>query len=521
MENNPVSLYWDEASIGYEAYSVVSTGKDMHGNHWFQAIFPGYGDYKAPVYIWLTALALKILPIGQMAVRVTSVVSGSLSLIVVYFLAKEIFVGKKSNKIALWSMAGASFLPWHIHFSRVGFEANLGLFFIGLALLMLLMGRRKKWLILLSSIFGVIGVYSYFSVRIVFPLMVLSTVLIYFKQFKNSFGYIFLSIALFLSLMIPLTKSTFYDPSNQIRMSTENILNYDQEVIYSNYLRQDDGGQLWARIIHHRYLYIAKEFTLNLFDHLSPRYLFISGDPNLRHGSGIMGLMLPSYVIIFFLGIFSLGKNRKQLTLIMLWWLISLIPASIPEETPHALRSLNGVIPMVMVLGVGMEAVLTKIHRDQKWRMPTVAYLLVVLVNLIGFVGYYFWHYPTDTAEAWQDGYRQVAEFLNERSGDYDSIVVSAKDRLYLYVLFFTQYPPERLQAEAENDLLGKDGFVINRFGKYNFKKIMWPDELDNQIKTLLLTQKGLIPDEIDRKGKITNSRNEVIFEAFDIGELK
>ena len=32
LSNNPPSLYWEEAALGYDAYSILKTGKDFHGH---------------------------------------------------------------------------------------------------------------------------------------------------------------------------------------------------------------------------------------------------------------------------------------------------------------------------------------------------------------------------------------------------------------------------------------------------------------------------------------------------------
>ncbi|MDZ7587601.1 MAG: hypothetical protein U0946_07655, partial [Patescibacteria group bacterium] len=65
----PVSLYWDEAAIGLDARYLFTTGKDLNNHSWLQPIFISYGDYKAPVYIWLTALLGKLFSVSELSVR--------------------------------------------------------------------------------------------------------------------------------------------------------------------------------------------------------------------------------------------------------------------------------------------------------------------------------------------------------------------------------------------------------------------------------------------------------------------
>src|ERR1035437_2464470 len=53
LSNNPPSLYWDEVSQGYNSYSILTTGHDEHNEFFPVARFQAFGDYKAPVYIYL------------------------------------------------------------------------------------------------------------------------------------------------------------------------------------------------------------------------------------------------------------------------------------------------------------------------------------------------------------------------------------------------------------------------------------------------------------------------------------
>ena len=57
----PLSLYWDEASLGFNAYSISQTLRDEHGTFLPVSNFVAFGDFKAPGYIYLDALVVKIL----------------------------------------------------------------------------------------------------------------------------------------------------------------------------------------------------------------------------------------------------------------------------------------------------------------------------------------------------------------------------------------------------------------------------------------------------------------------------
>ena len=55
-----MSLYWDEVSSTYNAYSIAETGKDEFGNS-FPLLFRAFEDYKTPANIYLTAISVNYL----------------------------------------------------------------------------------------------------------------------------------------------------------------------------------------------------------------------------------------------------------------------------------------------------------------------------------------------------------------------------------------------------------------------------------------------------------------------------
>src|SRR5258708_8726060 len=85
----PVSLYWDEAAILVDVKSVIQTGRDMFGMPWYHVIFPSYGDFKLPVYIWLASVSAKVFGLGEWSLRLPSVLAGLGTVVVGGYLAKE------------------------------------------------------------------------------------------------------------------------------------------------------------------------------------------------------------------------------------------------------------------------------------------------------------------------------------------------------------------------------------------------------------------------------------------------
>src|SRR3990167_4417424 len=68
----PLSLSWDEVSLGYNAYSILKTGRDEHAKWFPLAAFEAYGDYKPPLYIYASVPFIKVFDLNELAVRLPS-----------------------------------------------------------------------------------------------------------------------------------------------------------------------------------------------------------------------------------------------------------------------------------------------------------------------------------------------------------------------------------------------------------------------------------------------------------------
>ena len=104
----PSSLYWDEASIGYNAYSVLTTGKDEWGDL-FPLHFRAFGEFKLPVYIYSVVLSESIFGLNEFSVRLPAVIYSFGTILLIYFLTLRIC---KSKFIAILSAFFMAISPW-------------------------------------------------------------------------------------------------------------------------------------------------------------------------------------------------------------------------------------------------------------------------------------------------------------------------------------------------------------------------------------------------------------------------
>ena len=164
----PLSLDWDENSNAYNAYSIIKTARDEYGD-FLPITNRSFEDYKPPAYMYMNIPTVAIFGLTPFAARLPSAIFGFLTVPVIYFLAKKLF----NSQIALVSMFLLTISPWHLQFSRVGFEATVGLFFATAAITAFLYAfEQKKWLIVSAAAIG-ISTYTYHTQRIFVPLLFL------------------------------------------------------------------------------------------------------------------------------------------------------------------------------------------------------------------------------------------------------------------------------------------------------------------------------------------------------------
>src|SRR3990167_4283201 len=89
-------FYQNEASFGYNAYSLLLTGKDEYGKS-FPLILESFGDYKLAGFSYFLVPGVAILGLTEFAVRFSVLFESLLSLILVYLIVKFL---SKNTKLA-------------------------------------------------------------------------------------------------------------------------------------------------------------------------------------------------------------------------------------------------------------------------------------------------------------------------------------------------------------------------------------------------------------------------------------
>lgn len=492
----PVSLYWDEIAMLADARSISATGKDMSSNPWLQPIYPSYGDYKLAPFIIVSSLFTKLPVSPEIQIRGASVIVGILTMIVSAVLAFELFkpLSKRRRKsIALAVLITVGFSPWAVSFSRTGFEGHLAQLFLASSVLFLVLARHRWYFYVLSGLLGCLTVLTYYAALYVWPVVIITTLLyIWLVEPKKSHqdrrslfyraGEIILLGAVFAVGLVVLTSSPFFNDMQRIRLGASSLLDPVPFVAESRSMRSAAENTLQAKLLYSAKYFQLKQAAVQFSSNISPTFLFISGDHNLRHSMGYGGLFALACLPALLLGIYSsFRSNKPTLLLLTIWWLVSLVPASIPTEVPHALRSLNALVPLSILIGFGWASLYERKGMVSKILLAVL--LTFFVIQSVAFAYHYFNVYPKMSSNHWQDGYSQVVEYAVANTPPSTQLWIDHPDRMFLWYLVYANVPADTVQAAFK-----KSQFQPTSFGSVQFSGTLPP--LDTTTPIALVTSK-------------------------------
>lgn len=483
----PASPDWDEVSLGYNAYSIMQTGRDEYGQ-FLPIILRSFDDYKPALYAYLAIPSIAIFDLNVFAVRLPSAIFGILTVLATFFLVKELF---KKDSLALLASFLLAISPWHIQFSRIAFESNVGAAFNVFSILFFLKSFKRPWFLILSALSMGLSLHIYQGEKVFVPLLCIA--LIYFfkdKFFAINKKYIVIFFLILGLIALPLAHFTLTNKEALARAKGVSIFS-DSTLIQSNaqkLVRDQEKGDILGLVLDNRRVEFAKHVIAGYLSHFDLNWLFITGDL-ARHHAPNMGLMYLWELPFLLVGIYqlSLGKwskmlDKKARLFIFTWFLIVPIPASITSGVPHAVRALNflPIFQIFTAIGV-LTAIVTISKLKIKYFIFSLCFLFLIF-NFSYYLNQYFVQQNYYTSEEWQYGYEKAVSTISNIENKYDRIIVSNQaplDQSYMFFLFYLKYPTSLYQKETNNT---SGGFRENhKFGKYDFRPIVWGQEIKSK----------------------------------------
>jgi 4-amino-4-deoxy-L-arabinose transferase-like glycosyltransferase len=496
----PPGFSADEATIGYNAYSILKTGKDEYGK-WFPLAFKAFSDYQAPLYTYVAVPFVAILGLNELAVRLPGALFGILTIMVVYFLVAKLF---KNFKIGLFAAFFLAISPWHIFFSRGAWQANLATFWITLGIYLFVLGLEKGKFLPLAIVTFLASLYSYQSPRLIVPLFGIFLLVFYGKElFKKKQALITASIVgliFFLPLIFILTGA-----AGQARFKGVSIFTDPGPINRINQERGEHANSqgVVARIFHNKLSTFTIVMAENYLEHFGPKFLFLKGDPIGRQNIPDTGVMYLFDIIFLPLGLFFTLQRTHfgQSKIILLWLAVAPIASALTFQTPNALRAANMAVPLSIISSFGAFFLFANLSKRGVY-IKFFGFLLAVVV--ISFfvtrqLHQYYIHLPKQHGLVWEYGFDQMITFVWENQDKYKKVVITNRyDQPYILTLFYLKYDPKLYQmqpkTQSEIDVFGFT--TITAFDKYEFRPIR-PEEIEANKNILFVGTAKEIPENI------------------------
>lgn len=450
----PPHLRNDEAALGYNAYSILKTGRDEHGD-FLPFIFQSFGDWKMGLYVYLTVPFIAIFGLNELQVRLPSAISGIIAVWLFYQIVLQIFAKKR---LALIAGAVFAISPIYIVFSRGAWEVNVSLTLALAAIFFFLKAvSGKSKLLLLSAVFFGMTLSTAHTAKLSTPIILVVLLIAYYKQVKKiSLKLIFLAILIGIILTIPTGLS--FVQGKITRITTLSIFSYHENATST-------------------FQSIANRW----FSLYSASTLFIKGDTNPQHTAPNTGPLLFLDSIFAVAGIIRIIRNGTYKQNIFIWFGLTLLslPSALTIEKANFERVLPMFIPMLIVVSLGIESLWENVQKFKSYIKPIlIISIFLYLLNYIYFLDQYFIH-GSKKNDAWQYGYKQIVEKITPIKKNYQSIVVhQSLEHPYVFFLFYQKYDPIKYQGIVEDVFIpnkeGKDMGLVSKIDNIQFEDIDW-----------------------------------------------
>ena len=465
----PLGLQQDEASIGYDAYTLATYGIDRNGYHW--PIYPitwGCGG-GSPLLIYLNVISVSLFGPSIRNLRMIPAVCGILTVALFYAVIRMIMDGRKfKNEMALLGAAFLAVCPWHVILSRWSLDCNIMPFNMMLAFWLFMLGVKKNSTLFycLSSAAFALCMYSYGAATIVIPILLLLVCVYGLKTGALTWKRVIAAAVTFIIVFLPLI--IFYS-INYLGLP-EIVTEY---FCFNKFTAARTGEAFIA---------FDSSFFKTMFGNLKSMLLSVTvgdADHTLAH-------FYPGYASLFeftfpvtFIGLFICIKHAvtgkrgiEQLTMQYRMGIMLFISAVIGTAVldivilPDINRLVMLFIPFIFFFVLGAGFIL------EQARLLFAFLAAILLIGALAFTRDYFTDYSRYALSIYMPGYGDAIAKAYEIAGD-DRQIRSTYEGLsspFMLALYYTNYDPYKFYETVEYKDPDAEFRIAKSFGNFIFE---------------------------------------------------
>ena len=482
LDRVPPGLYADEACNGYDAYSILLTGRDHHGN-FLPLVFQGFNDNRMPLFDYSLVPLIGAFGLSPGVVRLGAALWGTADLVAIVILA-ALMLGLPGAVVTAVLVAVS---PWHLPLSRYGTEVILASTTVSLAMACFFFWLKRhedRWLLLSGVLFG-LTLYSYPITKIFAPLMLGLLTVLYWRELRQARNKALIALAIVLALAAPQAVLLWrHWGEMQAHFSEVSLFHYISTCPGCSPSKQAEAAGATFAVR-------AADFAAAWLSYFKPDFLFLSGDRGghweLLFPPGF-GMLLPEQALLIGFALVGLfGGHRRKLAVLLIGWLVLaalpaalLVPAGawnpgpsghlpipfvlakrLPESVPltpwllfahpEARHDVLAIAPWILLAGLGFVTLIEWSSSRTTLKLSAVVLILIgTIFHGARFVRSYFRDYPIIAAPYFYYGLDQVIGSISKFRAREDPVIIDHRiNQTYIQVLFHEHYPPALFEQEV------------------------------------------------------------------------
>lgn len=443
LDKIPPGIFLDEASEGYNAFSILNTGKDRYGQS-FPIIFRSYWSFQTPLYTYLTVIPVYFFGNSILSVRLVSAVSGAI-LAVTTFILLVGFEKRKKISLSVVSTILVAISPWAVFFSRFGTEANLGVALFAFSFLLFFLSLKRAWFFPLATFILGLSTHAYYSERLLGLLFLIGFILLFRKILFQKKKILISGLLLFGITQIP----------HLILLNSEAFAKRFSQVDYFNdqFFRNNSGNLYYSLL--GKQLFIIREFLSHYLVYFSPKNLFFDSDPQKLRSTPDLSVFYSWMFIPFVFGLKSLMINRflPLIKMIILLLILAPIPASLTRDPFSTVRILVFLWGITIIISLGVNHLL---NIFPTFRYKTQIFIAIILLSLVQLYLSYFVLLKYERSENYGFSYFELLKKI-ESNKDQKFIIDTTRELgVGIEFAYLIKYDPPSLQKELGSRIKGQ-----------------------------------------------------------------
>lgn len=512
----PRGLNRDEASLGYTAYSLLTTGMDEHGVA-HPINIQSFGDWKLPLYVYTTIPVIQIFGLSAWSVRLPSALAGIVIVILSMMLTRLLIETQHSSRLKFWLPILVGLLmavnPWAIHVSRIAYEANLTYAYVLLGFVTLLMGfqrhlskelflqRRLVWMFSAAALCFGLSVFGYHAFQLFTPLMGVVILILWRQQLLQLWtthkGVFVLSAAiigvLFSALLFAKTGS-----ANGVKFGGINAFEQSRyaDALFTQRQIVGELHPLLAKLYVNRITISAATLVHHTLSLWNPTYLFLESGSHGSHSLVDVASFYPIESMFIAIGFWWFFRERKRWQgFILVWIVVASIAPIITIEPTHPIRFLPALFPLVVLSAYGVYRLAQLLATTFPLRVLQIVMIGVMGYSVFQFVVYYFVIFPIRDVDRWPWQMEPIVDEVQKIDATSPVFMQGESSSPYIYFLFHAPASFAIHDGDIEYFPATDEGFVhVSRLKNIRFGKIDWEAFRSSSINQYAVLETKEVP---------------------------